>query len=240
MGRRHPLTQTSRLTIGVSALKILIVEDDKIIGDGIQQGLSLQGYATDWVEDKESGETALKRGNYDMLVLDIGLPDGSGVDLLASLRRKGNDMPVLILTAYDDVNYRVKGLDAGADDYMVKPFELKELAARVRALHRRAGGRASPTLTAGDIELDPAAHRVTKSGQKIDVGPKEFTLLQLLMEKQGKVVSKQQLEDSLYGWSADIGSNTVEVHMHGLRKKLGKELIQTIRNVGYTLNVKGK
>jgi len=222
-------------------MKILIVEDDKIIGDGIQQGLSLLGYATDWVEDKESGETALKRANYDMLVLDIGLPDGSGIDLLAGLRRsKGSDMPVLILTAYDDVNYRVKGLDAGADDYMIKPFELKELAARVRALHRRAGGRSSPVLKANDIELDPAAHSVTKAGQMVKVGPKEFTLLQLLMEKQGKVVSKQQLEDSLYGWSSEIGSNTVEVHMHGLRKKLGKELIQTIRNVGYTLNVKSK
>lgn len=221
-------------------MRILVVEDDKIIGDGIQQGLSLQGYAADWVEDKESGETALKRFNYEMLILDIGLPDGSGIDLLAGLRRKGSDIPVLILTAYDDVNYRVKGLDAGADDYMVKPFELKELAARVRALHRRAGGRSSPVLKAGDIELDPAAHTVTKAGQKVELGPKEFTLLQLLMDKQEKVVSKQQLEDSLYGWSSEIGSNTVEVHMHGLRKKLGKELIQTIRNVGYTLNAESK
>ena len=214
-------------------MRVLVVEDDKIIGDGITQALEMEGYAADWVEDVESTETALMTNQYELLVLDIGLPDGSGFDILQQLRNRKNDMPVLILTAYDDTAYRVKGLDAGADDYLVKPFKLEELLARLRALRRRAGGRASPVLSVGDITLDPAANKVRRGDEVINIGPKEFAILHALMEKQGKVVTKNQLEESLYGWDMEIESNTIEVHIHGLRKKLGKEFIETLRHVGY-------
>lgn len=216
-------------------MRILVVEDDKIIGDGVVQGLSLDNYAVDWVEDKEAAETALAANPYDMLILDIGLPDGSGLDVLHALRTKGNHLPVLILTAYDEVSYKVKGLDSGADDYLIKPFDLNELLARIRALRRRAEGHASPKLRAGNVILDPASHRVTQNGQAIDLGPKEFAILQTLMEKVGRVLSKGQLEDSLYGWDMEIESNTIEVHVHGIRKKLGKDFIKTIRHVGYQI-----
>lgn len=217
-------------------MRILIVEDDSIIGDGLKEGLELQGYAADWVKTKASAENALKTAEYDFIVLDLGLPDGSGVDLLTKLRQQSNDIPVLILTAYDDVNYRVRGLDAGADDYMIKPFDLVELCARIRALHRRASGRSSPKICVGSIELDPATHEVLRNGDKIEVGPKEFAILKVLMEKKGKILSKTQIEEYLYNWDVDIGSNTIEVHVHGLRKKLGKDVIKTIRHVGYQIN----
>ena len=216
-------------------MRVLLVEDDKIIGDGLCQGLRIEGYAMDWVEDKESAETALSANPYDMLILDIGLPDGSGIDLLNKLRQRQNTLPVLILTAYDDVSFKVSGLDAGADDYLVKPFELDELLARLRALRRRREGRAAPKLTAGDIVLDPAAKTVNKSGRQVDLGAKEFAILQLLLEKKGKFLSRAQIEDGLYGWDMEIESNTVEVHIHGLRKKLGKDLIRTIRSFGYKI-----
>lgn len=217
-------------------MRVLIVEDDKIIGDGLRQGLMLEGYAVDWVEDKESAETALKTTEYSVLILDVGLPDGSGIDLLQLIRHKSMDLPVLILTAYDDVSYRVQGLDAGADDYMVKPFDLIELLARVRALRRRATGRSSPALRAGDVELNPATRTVTVAGSSIEIGPKEFAILHLLMEKKQQIVSKARLEESLYGWEMEVASNTVEVYIHGLRRKLGKNFIRTIRNVGYQID----
>lgn len=217
-------------------MRILVVEDDKIIGDGVVSGLEIDGYAVDWVEDIESGETALEANKYDMIVLDIGLPDGSGLDLLRNLRDEKNDIPVLILTAYDDVSFKVKGLDAGADDYLIKPFKLEELTARLRALKRRSEGRSDPLLKVSDITLDPAAKKVTKCGEAIKLGPKEFVILQTLMEKRGKILSKSQIEDGLYGWDVEVESNTVEVHIHGLRKKLGKEAIETVKHVGYRLN----
>lgn len=216
-------------------MRILVVEDDKIIGDGIAQGLKLDNYAVDWVENKASAHAALKANIYEFMILDIGLPDGSGLDLLSALRRQNNDIPVLILTAYDETSYKVKGLDAGADDYLVKPFDLDELRARIRALHRRAHGRASPVLKAGRIEMDLATRKVLLNGCNVNLGPKEFAVLQTLIEKPGRILSKAQIEDGLYGWDMEIESNTIEVHIHGIRKKLGKDAIQTVRHVGYKI-----
>lgn len=221
-------------------MRVLIVEDDKIIGDGISQALEMEHYAADWVEDVESAKTALLTTDYEMLVLDVGLPDGSGFEILRSLRKKNNDMPVLILTAYDDISYRVEGLDLGADDYLIKPFKLEELLARLRALRRRAGGRSNPVLQVGDVILDPSANKVTRAGETIHIGPKEFAILHALMEKCGRVLSKAQLEESLYGWNMEVESNTVEVHIHGLRKKLGRDFIETLRNVGYRVGINEK
>jgi DNA-binding response OmpR family regulator len=217
-------------------MRVLLVEDDKIIGDGVSAGLDLEGYAIDWVEDKESAETALDTNKYGLVVLDIGLPDGSGIDILKKLREKKDDVPVIILTAYDDVSYRVKGLDAGADDYLVKPFKLDELKARLRALRRRSNGKSEPVLKVRDIVLNPSTKTVMKNGQNVQLGHKEFAILQTLMENAGKLISKAQLEDGLYGWENEIESNTVEVHIHGIRKKLGKDLIETVKFVGYRIN----
>lgn len=217
-------------------MRVLVIEDDAIIGDGIVQALELEEYAVDWVQNLAMAKTAVATNDYGLLVLDLGLPDGSGLDLLINIRAKDNDTPVLILTAYDDTAFKVKGLDSGADDYLIKPFKLEELLARLRALRRRAGGRASPLLTVNNVTLDPARQRVTKDGAQINIGPKEFAILHSLMEKPGKVLSKTQLEDSLYGWDMEVESNTIEVHIHGIRKKLGKEFIETLRNVGYRIN----
>jgi DNA-binding response OmpR family regulator len=217
-------------------MRVLVIEDDRIIGDGVVAGLDLEGYAVDWVEDIESAETAIDANKYDLMVLDIGLPDGSGLDFLKGLRTSKNDTPVIILTAYDDVSFKVKGLDTGADDYLIKPFKLEELTARLRALYRRREGRVDPILQSGSISLDPAAKTVFKGEEKINLGPKEFIILHTLMERRGKVMSKAQIEDGLYGWDAEVESNTIEVHIHGLRKKLGKEAIETIKYVGYRLN----
>ena len=218
-------------------MRVLVIEDDKIIGDGISHALEIEHYATDWVEDVESAKTALITNDYEMVILDIGLPDGSGFDILKQLRNKNDTIPILILTAYDDLSYRVKGLDSGADDYLVKPFKLKELLARLRALRRRASGRSNPVLQVRGVTLDPAANTVTQNGEMINVGPKEFAILHTLMEKQGKVVTKANLEESLYGWNMEIESNTIEVHIHGLRKKLGKAFIKTLRHVGYQVSL---
>jgi len=219
-------------------MRILLVEDDKIIGDGIVRGLELEGFAVDWVETEASAHSALLTHHYELLILDLGLPDGSGFNVLKQLRDKKNDLPVLILTAYDQINYKVQGLDGGADDYLVKPFDLEELYARIRALRRRANGTVSPTLTAGNIVLNPATRKITLNGVAVTLGPKEFLILQTLMEKQGLTLSKSQIEDSLYGWNMEIESNTIEVHVHGIRKKLGKDCIQTVRNVGYKVETK--
>lgn len=214
-------------------MRILVVEDDKIIGDGLLTALKLEGYAVDWAEDKESATLAFETHSYDMLLMDIGLPDGSGLDLLAEVRAKKSEVPILMLTAYDKTNYKVKGLDTGADDYLIKPFKLDELKARIRALHRRREGRSQPLLKAGDIELNPATKKVDLKGKDIPLSPKEFAILQLLMEKLGEVLSKQEIEDSMYGWGMEIESNTIEVHVSKLRKKLGKSAVETIKNMGY-------
>ena len=217
-------------------MRILIVEDDTLLGDGIRVGLSQQGYAADWVEDGAMAQTALLANEYEAIVLDLGLPKISGLELLKDIRKKGNDTPVIILTAQDGVEDRIKGLDTGADDYLTKPFDLEELTARLRALLRRRGGRSTPVIEHGDIVVDPASHSVKKDGEVIDISPREFTILQLLLENQGKVMSRSRLEEGLYAWNDEVESNTVEVHIHHLRKKLGAKLIRTIRGVGYIID----
>ena len=216
-------------------MRILLVEDDKMLGDGVQAGLGQSGFSVDWVKDGVAGELALKTGEYAGVVLDLGLPRLSGLELLARLRGGGNRVPVLILTARDRVEDRIKGLDSGADDYVVKPFDLDELAARLRALVRRASGEAAPKLRVGEIELDPAARSVTFRGQPVELSVREFALLQELMLNAGRVLSREQLAQRLYSWGEEIESNAIEVHVHHLRRKLAPELLRTVRGVGYLL-----
>lgn len=217
-------------------MRILIVEDDTLLGDGIRTGLAQQGYAVDWVEDGQAAETALLTNDYELMVLDLGLPKKSGLEVLKTLRANDNDMPVIILTAQDTIEDRVKGLDTGADDYLTKPFDLVELNARIRALLRRRGGRSNPVITHKNMVVDPASHTVNKDGNNIDISPREFTILLLLLENRGKVMSRTRLEEGLYAWNDEVESNTVEVHIHHLRKKLGADLVRTIRGVGYIID----
>ncbi len=217
-------------------MRLLLVEDDTLLGDGIRAGLAQEGYAVDWVEDGIAAELALKTSEYELLVLDLGLPKRSGLEVLKGLRAAGNDVPVLILTARDTVQDRVLGLDSGADDYLTKPFDLCEVGARIRALLRRRGGRSTPTINHRSITLNPASHEVSRDGAAMDISPREFTILQLLLENRGKVLSRSRLEEGLYAWNDEVESNTVEVHIHHLRKKLGAELIRTIRGVGYIID----
>lgn len=217
-------------------MRILLVEDDPIIGDGLNQGLMLENYAVDWAKTMSEAKLASRTNQYNIIILDIGLPDGSGLDVLRDLRHQQDDTPVIILTAYDEKIQKVAGLDAGADDYLVKPFDLDELLARLRALSRRSAGRANPSYTVGDLVLEPASHKVFLDGVDISLGPKEFAILRVLMEKPERVFSKTQIEDSLYGWNMEIESNAIEVHIYGLRRKLGKNVIQTIRHVGYKMS----
>jgi len=219
-------------------MRILIVEDDTLLGDGIRAGLSQNGYAADWVEDGDAAQTAMLTNDYEAVILDLGLPKVPGLEVLKKMRAQGNDTPVIILTAMDGVEERVKGLDSGADDYLTKPFDLEELTARLRALLRRRGGRSTPVITHGELIVDPASHSVTLSEKIIDISPREFTILQLLLENHGKVMSRSRLEEGLYAWNDEVESNTVEVHIHHLRKKLGAELIRTIRGVGYIIDKK--
>ncbi|MEW6314446.1 MAG: response regulator [Pseudomonadota bacterium] len=214
-------------------MRVLLVEDDPLLGDGLRAGLAQEGYTVDWVKDGRAAQLAMETESYKIIVLDLGLPRVSGLDLLTQLRREGNEIPVLILTARDTVADRVKGLDAGADDYLIKPFDLGELSARIRALTRRRTGRAAPVLHHGDVALDPAAHLVTLKGTPVELSPREFAVLQELLENAGTVLSRARLEQSLYGWNEEVESNAVEVHVHHLRKKLGANLITTIRGVGY-------
>jgi two-component system OmpR family response regulator/two-component system response regulator QseB len=214
-------------------MRLLLAEDDALLGDGLQAGLRQAGFQVDWVRDGVAAEHALAGGTYAALVLDLGLPRRSGEELLARLRAKGARLPVLILTARDGVGDRVRGLDAGADDYLVKPADLQELAARLRALVRRARGEASPRLRAGAVELDPATREVTLKGTRVMLQPREFALLHELMLNAGRALSRQQLEERLYAWGEEIGSNAVEVHVHHLRRKLGPDVVRTVRGVGY-------
>jgi two-component system OmpR family response regulator/two-component system response regulator QseB len=216
-------------------MRILVVEDDSLLGDGIQAGLRQAGYSADWVRDGAAADTALAVEEYAAVVLDLGLPRVSGLELLRKLRAAGNAVPVLILTARDAVPDRVAGLDAGADDYMVKPFDLDELAARLRALVRRSHGQTAAVLNVGDLELDPAAHAARFKGQPVELSAREFAVLQALALNAGRVLSRERLEQSLYGWGEEVESNAIEVHIHHLRRKLAPELIRTVRGVGYTM-----
>jgi two-component system, OmpR family, response regulator QseB len=216
-------------------MRILLVEDDPMIGKTLQAALQQDSYTVDWVQDGQAGKVALDvaGGAYSLVLLDLGLPKKSGLELLRELRRAGNKVRVLILTARDSVADRVAGLDAGADDYLVKPFSLDELAARMRALLRRDIAREDNVLRNADLALDPGSRTVTHRGVAVDVSAREFALLAALLERPGTALSKAQLEERLYGWGEEVESNTVEVHVHNLRKKLGAEAIRTIRGVGY-------
>ena len=216
-------------------MRILIVEDDPLLGDAFRVGLRQAGFETDWVKDGIAAELALKTEPYAAVVLDLGLPRLEGLELLRRARAAGNKIPVVIVTARDVVDDRVKGLDSGADDYVVKPVDLQELAARLRALVRRSRGEATPILHVGEIELDPAAHRVRFRGQETEIPPREFALLQELMRNAGRVLSREQLEQRLYAWGEEFESNAVEVHIHHLRRRFAPELIRTVRGVGYLM-----
>jgi two-component system response regulator QseB len=217
-------------------MRVLLAEDDPMIGASVRQGLGQDGFTVDWVADGRGAELALAEGVHDALLLDLGLPKRAGLEVLAAMRRRGDARPVLILTARDALADRVAGLDAGADDYMVKPFELDELAARLRALLRRSAGRAAPVLRHGDIELDPAAHEVRRGGEPVSLSGREFALLEALLARPGAILSRAQLEEKLYGWEDAVESNAVEVHLHALRRKLGADFIRNVRGVGWMLS----
>ena len=216
-------------------MRLLLVEDDRMIGAGIRKGLQHEGHVVDWVQDGAAAEAALAAESYALLLLDLGLPRKDGFAVLDGLRQRKNRVPVLILTARDAVADRVKGLDHGADDYLVKPFSLEELAARIRAVVRRHAGRAEPVVSVGGLTLDPSARKVRCRGRDVPLSAREFSLLEALAERPGIALSRAQLEERLYGWGEEISSNSVEVHVHNLRKKLGEGVIRTVRGVGYAL-----
>jgi two-component system response regulator QseB len=216
-------------------MRLLLVEDDEMIAETVLESMRREGYAIDWAQDGRAAELSLGNGVYDLVLLDLGLPRKDGFDLLRGYRRQGGEAPVIILTARDAVNDRIRGLDAGADDYLIKPFDLDELAARARALLRRRTGQKHPVYTHGELTLDPAAHEVTKGGVPLALVPREFALLQALIEEPARVFTRAELEDKLYGWGEEVGSNTIEVHVHSLRRKIGAEQVVTVRGVGYRL-----
>jgi len=216
-------------------MRLLLVEDDPMIGESVRKGMQQDGFAVDWVQDGRVAELALETNHYDTLLLDLGLPRKDGLEVLTSLRRRGNSIPVLVLTARDAVADRVKGLDAGADDYLLKPFNLEELAARIRALLRRKAGRADPVIQLGNLILNPATREVSMDGKPVSLSAREFGLLHALLERPGIVLSRAQIEEKLYGWGREVESNTVEVYIHALRRKLGAHIIRNVRGVGYTV-----
>lgn len=214
-------------------MRILLAEDDTMIGAGLCTGLRQDGFTVDWVRDGRAAELALSEHVHELLLLDLGLPRKGGIDVLAAMRRRGDVRPVLIITARDAVADRVAGLDAGADDYLVKPFELDELAARIRALLRRGAGRATAIVKYGGLELDPAAHELRMHGEPVALSAREFALIEALLARPGATLSRAQLEEKLYGWNEPVDSNAVEVHIHSLRKKLGADTIRNVRGVGW-------
>lgn len=217
-------------------MRILLVEDDRLLGDGLKNGLSQSGFAVDWLRDGEAAVAALSAEGFAAVVLDLGLPRRDGLSVLQWLRARGDATPVLILTARDQLEDRVRGLDLGADDYVLKPFDLDEIAARLRALVRRAHGKPTPLVTLGDITLNPAARTVTRKGEPVELTSREFDLLHVLMQNSGHVLTRRALEEQLYTWDEAVGSNALEVHIHHLRRKLGNDVIRTIRGVGYMMS----
>jgi two-component system response regulator QseB len=214
-------------------MRVLVVEDDRMIAKGLHTALKQDGYAVDGVSDGASAAAALRSSPFDLVLLDLGLPERDGLEVLRELRARGDATPVIILTARDDVQNRIQGLDAGADDYIIKPFDLDEVAARMRSVLRRAAGRGDPSIRHRGITLDPVAHTVERGGEPVVLSAHEFSVLEALMQRPGAVLSRAQLEDRLYGWSEGIESNAVEVYVHGLRRKLGNDAIRTLRGVGY-------
>ncbi|MFO1270188.1 MAG: winged helix-turn-helix domain-containing protein [Rubrivivax sp.] len=216
-------------------MRILLAEDDALLGDALRAGLREHGFQVDWVRDGEAADRELRTGSYAAAVLDLGLPRRDGLDVLSRARAAHVDTPVLVLTARDALADRVQGLDRGADDYVIKPVDISELAARLRALMRRAAGQPRERLVHGTITLDPAARRVQLEGELVALAPREFDLLHVLMLAGGRVLTREQIEQQLYGWGQEIDSNSIEVHVHHLRRKLGTALIQTVRGVGYAM-----
>jgi two-component system response regulator QseB len=216
-------------------MRLLLVEDDELLGDGLRIGLKQAGYTVEWLKDGATAHQALQQEQFDLVVLDLGLPRQSGLEVLKNLRKSGNTVPVLILTARDSVEDRVQGLDCGGDDYLVKPFDLDELCARLRALQRRSSGRVEPLIEHGELIVDPAAHKVSLAGNEINLSTSEFALLHYLLDNKGRVIPRSRLEEMLYGWEGEVESNALEVFIHHLRKKLGRDLIRTVRGVGYVI-----
>jgi len=216
-------------------MRVLVVEDDPMIGRAVVSGLQDGGYAADWVRDGAEADLALANGVYDLALLDLGLPRRDGLEILRSVRRSGKELPVVIITARDALEDRVKGLDSGADDYLVKPFDLDELLARVRAVLRRRAGRGTPELAYGALTVNPATRRVTFRSAEVELSPREFSVLEALLREPGAVVSREKLEDAVYGWGEEGGSNSIEVHVHHLRRKLAPGIIRNVRGVGYRI-----
>jgi two-component system, OmpR family, response regulator QseB len=216
-------------------MRVLVIEDDPMIGRAVVTGLHDNGYAVDWVRDGGEAELALANGVYDLALLDLGLPRRDGLEILKGVRRSRNDLAVLIITARDSLADRVAGLDHGADDYLVKPFDLDELLARARAVIRRRAGRFSPQITYGVLTMDPVKREVSFRGTRVELSAREFAVLEALMKEPGAVVSREKLEDAVYGWSEEIGSNSIEVHLHHIRRKLKPQLIRNVRGVGYRI-----
>jgi two-component system response regulator QseB len=214
-------------------MRMLLVEDDPMIGESIEEGLRGECYAVDWVRDGHAAELAIGCHAYDLVLLDLGLPKKQGLDVLASYRKRGGEAPVMLITARDATADRVKGLDTGADDYLVKPFDLDEMFARIRALLRRRTGRVQPDITHRGLVMNVATHDVTLNGLPVHLSSREFAVLHALMDPPGQVLSRAQLEEKLYGWSEEVESNTVDVYIHHLRRKLGVEFIKNVRGVGY-------
>nr|WP_315228431.1 response regulator transcription factor [uncultured Albidiferax sp.] len=216
-------------------MRLLLVEDDPMIGETVLDVLRAEHFAVDWVKDGEMADTALRSARYDLVLLDLGLPRRDGLDVLKALRQRKDATPVLVVTARDAVAQRVAGLDAGADDYVLKPYDIDELLARIRALTRRSAGRADPVLEVHGLRLNPATFEATRDGQPVTLSKREWAVLEALMARPGVVFSRAQLEEKLYSWKDDVSSNAVEVYIHGLRKKLGAELIQNVRGLGYVM-----
>jgi len=216
-------------------MRLLLAEDDQMIGESVQRGLRQDGYAVDWVRDGVAAEHALADHDYDAVLLDLGVQRKDGIRFLEDLRRRKNQVPVLILTARDAVSDRVQGLDAGADDYLVKPFDFDELSARIRALIRRQTGRAEPEVLIGELRVNLASHEVFLAEVPVALSAREFSLLRALLEQPGVPLSRAQLEERIYGWDEEVESNAVEVYIHSLRRKLGPEWIRNLRGVGYLI-----
>lgn len=214
-------------------MRVLLVEDDQMIGESLREALRRQAMAIDWVRDGKAAEAVLASERFDAVLLDLGLPQRNGLEVLGAMRARGDATPVIVLTARDALSDKVAGLDAGADDYLIKPFELDELLARLRAVGRRLAGRVSTVLETADLRLDPATREVSRAGRPVLLSAREFSLLHALMERPGAILSRAQLEDRLYGWGEELESNAISVYVHQLRKKLGEDVLHTVRGVGY-------
>jgi DNA-binding response OmpR family regulator len=214
-------------------VRILLVEDDPMIGEAVQAALRQDAYAVDWLKDGRAAETALASERFDLVLLDLGLPGKEGIAVLQGMRQRRDQTPVIVITARDGIDDRIRGLDAGADDYVIKPFDLDELAARIRSALRRGAGLAEPALEAGSVRINPATREVTRDGRPVLLSAREYAIVEALMLRPGAILSRAQLEERMYSWGDEVESNTVEVHIHGIRRKLGAGFIQNVRGVGY-------